>query len=313
MSAAGPIAAVTLGVGDMERSLRLYRDLLGLRVDADGPLSPERARLWGVAGGRLVELSCDGYPVGRLRLLQAEPPATAAVRLDGRGGPDSPADIGPKAVDFYPPDGRTVADCVVELEAAGYPPRSRPVPHAEGGIESNELLFDGPDGEPFLVMEGSHGDMRRYGHSSYSEVSTVSLIVEDVEASAAVYEAAFGLHREIDATVPDEVRDAVCELVGVPAGTGVRFLVFREPGEPSGKVLLVHFTGAGGRRLTGRMRPGALGVVLLTHEVDGLDALTETPGLRVESGPLVVDGRRTLLARGPNEELFELVERGYRA
>ena len=309
MSAAGPLLALTLGVSDVERSLRLYRDTLGLRVESDGPASPERLRLWGLPAARVVELSCEGYPVGRLRLLQAAPPATAAVRLDGPGGPDSSADIGPKAVDFYPPGGRTVADAVAELQAAGYPPRSRPVPHSEGGIESNELLFTGPDGEPFLVMEGSHGDMRRGGHSAYSEVATVSVIGGDVDESIALYGSAFGLRLDLDAVVPDADRDAVCELVGVPPGTGIRFLVFREPGEPSGKYLLVHFSGAPARRLAGRMRPGALGLALFTHEVSGLDALAAAPGLRVESGPLVVDGRRTLLARGPSEELFELVER----
>ena len=83
MSAAGPLLALTLGVSDVERSLRLYRDTLGLRVESDGPASPERLRLWGLPAARVVELSCEGYPVGRLRLLQAAPPATAAVRLDG--------------------------------------------------------------------------------------------------------------------------------------------------------------------------------------------------------------------------------------
>jgi catechol 2,3-dioxygenase-like lactoylglutathione lyase family enzyme len=304
----GPIRLVTLGVSRMERSLELYRDLLGLTVERDGEAPPALLEAWGVGGSaRIVELSCRGYPVGRLRLVEYDPPATTYVRRDRPGERDSVLDIGPRAIDFYP--ARPVPEALAELEAAGYVAKSRPVLHAEGHIQSREVTFYGPDGEAVLIMEGEHGEMwRDFSPAPYSEIPTVSVTCADLDATRALYGGAFGLEAALDVEVPAGQRDLVCVLTGAPPGTRIHFLVYKEPGEPSGKYLFVHFYGASEKPLAGGMRPGHLGISLYTHEVDDLERYRGSPGLRVERGPAEVEGRRLALARGPNEELFELVE-----
>jgi catechol 2,3-dioxygenase-like lactoylglutathione lyase family enzyme len=153
-------------------------------------------------------------------------------------------------------------------------------------------------------------------HGPFSEVPTVSVICGDLEASRRFYGDLLGLVPVNDAETPEQYRDLVCDLTGVPHGNRVHFLLYAAPGEASGKILLVHFYGASRRRLTGRMHPGNLGFVMLTHHTQDLDALHRalagaghdivTPPTEVAIG---TDSRRLMLVRGPNEELFEFAER----
>jgi hypothetical protein len=91
--------------------------------------------------------------------------------------------------------------------------------------------------------------------------------------------------------------------------------MYTQKGEPSGKILLVYFFDATGKRLTGRMQPGHLGLSCLTHETDELEALQTrldpsaivTPPTRIADPE---DAYRVMLVRGPNEEMFEFFERG---
>lgn len=321
MATAGAYQSITVGVRDLDRALAFFRDIIQLRVEWEVAASADLARAWGLPGRaiRLVELSCAGYPVGRLRLASYDPPATEAVRLDARGGPDTPYDIGPKAIDFYVH--KPMAEALAEIEAAGYPPRSRPIRHVIGETESEELVLTGPDGVPVLIMIGhrhaptSHrttGPM-----TDYSEIATVSVVSGPLEASRRFYREGMGLTATTDAEVPDEYRDIVDDLTGVERGTRIHFIVFQDPTEPSGKYLLVHFFEKSTRRLNGRMRPGMLGVSLFTHEVDDVDALVRqltAAGGTLVSGPAEITfapfgRRRHALVRGPNEELFELVSR----
>ena len=102
---------------------------------------------------------------------------------------------------------------------------------------------------------------------------------------------------------------------GTPPGTPIKWLLYGGEGEPSGKILVVHFGDGLGARLTGRMRPGHLGFSLMRHRADDLDALKARivdGGFAITLEPTEVDvnGRseRIMLAAGPNEELFEFVE-----
>ena len=95
----------TLGVSDLPAALRLYRDTMGLTVEAEYRASSDLLRAWRIAPGveaHVVELSLAGYPYGRVRLLACSPQPAQRVRSDhGADAPDSPADVGPKAIDFY--------------------------------------------------------------------------------------------------------------------------------------------------------------------------------------------------------------------
>jgi catechol 2,3-dioxygenase-like lactoylglutathione lyase family enzyme len=152
-------------------------------------------------------------------------------------------------------------------------------------------------------------------HGDYSEVPTISVVAGDLDTTRRFYGETLGLVTGTDAETPAEFRDKVNGLVGIPAGSRVHFLLYQDPAEPSGKILLVYFGGASQRRLTGRMHPSRLGVALYTHGTQDLAALharlragAPGNGARVEVEPRVVDGVRCMLVRGPNEELFEFTE-----
>jgi len=317
----GAIRVVTVGVRDVDRALDLFKDVMGLRVESDIQAPPPLVAAWQLPQAtqvRLVELSCAGYPVGRLRLAEFDPPAERLVRADFDGGGDQGTDIGPKAIDFYVH--KPVAEAVAELEAAGCQARSRPIHYEVGEIETEEVVLTGPDGVPMLVMYGHRhppSSMRGSGQRcTYSEIPTISVVCGDLDASRRFYEGLLGLQPGTDAEVSAELRDIVCDLTGVPHGNRIHMLIYQQPDEPSGKYLLVHFFEASKRRLEGRMRPGHLGISLYTHDVEdltGLERRLREAGVEIVSGPTTVAAGpagtyRALLARGPNEELFELRE-----
>jgi extradiol dioxygenase family protein len=149
-------------------------------------------------------------------------------------------------------------------------------------------------------------------HGNYSEVPTVSVVAGDLAATRRFYGEGLGLAIGTDAETPAEFRDKVNELVGIPAGSRVHFLLYQQADEPSGKILLVHFGALSQRRLEGRMHPRHLGVALFHHEtvdLDGLQAQLRRVGANVLAAPQQVDAERVMLVRGPNEELFEFTER----
>lgn len=313
---------VTLGVSDLEESLHLYRDVIGFQVDDEYPLCESLRDFWSLAPqttGRIVELSCLGYPAGRLRLVCLSPTPTIKVRSDDRQtGSDSALDIGPKAIDFYvkPP----IEHAISLIEAAGYRPRSAPIKHEIDGQVSEELLFTGPDDVPILLMIGHvhKAELLRTGspEGDFSEIATISIVGGDVERSRAFYKDALGFQTLTDAQTAEGYRDLVCDLTGVPRGTDIHWLLYAGPGEPSGKILVVHFGGLSERRLSDRMHPGHLGFGLLTHAANDLDAIAARlarAGFVATTGPAQIDvgprRHRALLVRGPNEELLEIIEK----
>jgi catechol 2,3-dioxygenase-like lactoylglutathione lyase family enzyme len=317
----GAIESVTIGVARMDEALALFRDLMQLQVEARFALSDSAAQAWHLVPGvraEVAELSCRGYPVGRLRIVEYSPGATAKVRVHAGAGPhDAATDIGPKAIDFYvPPPMRRWYDAVL---AAGYVARSEPVTHHVGETISEEFVFWGPNGVPLLLMVGhrhSAAEMRLDAAGPFSEVATVSIVGAEVASTRRFYEEVLGLVPLANTETAAEYRDAANRLTGVPPATRTQWLLYAAPGEPSGKILVVVFTPSQGKRLVGRMRPGRLGFSLLTHPVTDLDALharLERAGHAILTPPTEVDWngarRRLLLAEGPNEELFEFFER----
>ncbi|MBM3504787.1 MAG: hypothetical protein FJX65_13045 [Alphaproteobacteria bacterium] len=313
--ATSAMIAVTVGVSDVDSSLRLFRDTMGLSVEHDAPVGPELAAFWGLEAGnrqRLVELSYGGYRAGRLRLLSVDR-ASPLVRDDyGASSPDSASDIGPKAIDFYtrPPISRAIE----VMKRAGCVQRSEPIRYEIGPVESEELLFSGPDDVPMLIMVGHRHPPSSLRSATlpglFSEIPTTSVICADLTESRRFYGEGLGLATGTDAEVKEPYTDLACRLTGVPSGTRVALLAYLKPGEPSGKLLLVHFFGASRRRLSGRMRPGHRGLSLFTYRSDDLPALERrlnTIGATFVARRTLVNGRERMLVRGPNEELIEII------
>ena len=310
----GAMEYVTLGVSDMDESVRLFRDVMELDVETEYTPSPALRALWGLADvedARVVELSCAGYPVGRLRLLATTPPRTIRVR-DDHGGPDTATDVGVKAIDFYvrPP----IAYWIETLEGAGCRARSEPIRWEIGTVESEEINISGPDGYPMLLMVAwRHPEAFRREWDGVSEVATTSVVCGDLDDSRYFYSEVLGLTKFTDDEVADEYRELADTLTGVPSGTRVRLTLYGAEGEPSGKLLLVHFYEASVRRLDGRMRPDHLGVAMFTHttgDIEGIHRRVKASGNSVLAAPTEVpeyEGR-VMVATGPNDELFEITE-----
>lgn len=309
---------VSVGVSDIDAALRLFRDLMGFRVEHDTsiPAVQDTNPTFMFPEQRAVDLSIDGYPTGRVRLL-ATPAAATKVR-DDHDGPDSPRDIGPKALDFYIVE--PFEEVLELLAAVDCHPRSKPIHWRLGPFESKEVVVSGPDGVPLLFMVGVNHqpdmmralpDGRRFG-----EMATQSVLVEDIGATKAFYEQVLELDEIADVGVDPDYSDSLATLVDVSKPAGLRSLVYAAPGDASGKYLLLQFNDPeGGQRLTGRMRPGHLGVALFTHDTDDLAArLTAAQTLGIQASDVhdrqEPDGRfRTAFLTGPNEELIQLRER----
>lgn len=315
-----PMRLATAGVSDLDTALKLFRDVMELKVERKGPVPAALLKAWKIAPGtkaRMAVLSNKGYPIGLLRLVEYTPTPKQKVRLDHGNGSDTATDVGPKALDFYVAD--PIMDSVRKIEAAGYKFRSPPVKHQIATSVSEECLFSGPDGIPILIMVGHvhpRTSMRKgIPDAPFSEIPTISICAGDLERTRAFYGDVLRLKAVTDAETPEQYRELVDKLTGVPLGTRVHFLMYGRPPEASGKILLVHFFEQTGKRLKGRMKPGNLGFSLLTHDTDEIDALharLKKFGAEIVTPPTPIagDGKpyRMMMAKGPNEEMFEFTD-----
>ncbi len=311
--------SVTVGVSNLERALHLFRDVMELRLEHAGPVARDQLDAWGLAPGiqaRMALLTCKGHPFGMLRLVEYTPVPAMLVRHDfGPGAPDSPLAVGPKAIDFYVAD--PIGPWLERVTREGYVARSAPRRHVIGHSESEEVVVSGPDQLPILLMVGHRHAATSLRPGSpdgpFSEIATSSVVCGDLSTSRRFYGEGLGLVPVNDAETPEQYRDLVADLVDAPRGSRIHFLLYAQPGQSSGKTLLIHFHGLDAGRLAGRMRPGHLGFSLLSHDVDDVDRMArELPGLggTIERPPSRVETergpRRQMLVRGPNEEMLEL-------
>jgi catechol 2,3-dioxygenase-like lactoylglutathione lyase family enzyme len=318
------VECVTLGVRDLDAALQLFRDTCGFTVESDSRASVSLLSVWGLApyeDVRLVELSCDGYAFGRVRLARFPEPVAQVTRRDhGVAATDLPTDVGPKALDLYvaPP----LEAAIEVLTRAGCALRAGPVRFVVRQADTEEALLTGPADTPLLLMVGHRHPPRAQravpAAGRTSEIATVSVIVADLAATRRFYVDGLGLRADdIDDELDSAQRAGVCRLFGVAEDTRVSLVLFRDPTQPSGKILGVHFHERTTRELAAPMRPGNGGVSLFSTRCPNLEGLRERlqgcglaehlPILHVALG----DGMpaRVMLARGPNGELFEFIER----
>jgi len=318
------IESVTVGVRDIDAALAVFQGRMQYRVEFDVRASVNLLSVWKLPvheDVRLVTLSADGHGAGRIRLAQFPDGESIATRLDhGPGAPDRPTDVGPKALDIY--TGAPIAQAIDVLGEVGCAARGRPERFEIGSNDTEEVIVTGPDGVPLLLMVG-HAHVpgaRRFAPAAgrFSEVATLSVVTADLDASRRFYEEALGyVHESTDVELRGQHRDAACRLFGVPEGTRVHFALYRERRQASGKVVLVHFYDRTTGPLAHPMRPGHLGISLISCRCPNLDALSARfgrAGGHVESviqHAAVDEGVpcRVMLVRGPNGELFEFVER----
>jgi len=318
------IECVTLGVSDLDSALALFGQVCGLRVESDTRASVSLLSLWGLPPYldlRLVELSRDGYAFGRVRLAEFPQPDAPTTRRDyGPDAPDRPTDAGPKALDLYVPP--TLEAAVGILKSHGCVLRAGPISFSVRDTATEEALLTGPGDTPLLVMVGHRHPARAQralpAAGQTSEIATVSVVLEDLEATRRFYVDGLGLSADdIDDELTGDERRRVCDLFGVAPETRVSLVLFRDPAQPSGKILGIHFHESTTGSLEIPMRPGNLGVNLFSTRCANLEPLRERLQHAGLAGHLPImhvalgDGMpaRVMMIRGPNGELFEFIER----
>ena len=117
-----PLHHVSMSVKSLDRSIRFYRDLLGMRVSMEATIADEEheiyLRLPKGASGRVAVLQV-GPPVGAVQLIEwsHEMPESAPLR---------PGNPGPFVLAFEL-EGETVAEILARLREHGIEPWTEPI------------------------------------------------------------------------------------------------------------------------------------------------------------------------------------------
>jgi catechol 2,3-dioxygenase-like lactoylglutathione lyase family enzyme/extradiol dioxygenase family protein len=279
------VESVTVAVRDLDAAVRLFGRTLGLRTESDSRASVSLLGAWHypVHGDvRLVELSHEGYPFGRLRLAQFEEA--------GAGGPGVGFD------DPGVPSGATTlavyggADQVVKvLTDAGYECVRGP-----GGQDGGPGLYRNGENLELALLPGSESPRGAVSGRRIGEIASVTVHSRDPAAAERFYQS-----------------------IGLVAGEGVP-RVFRDRQQSSGAIQIRRLEEQGAPIPIHAPMPGHhYGINLLSLRCSDLDALetrlraSEVDIVTRPTHVAVGDGvpARVMLVRGPDSELLELVER----
>ena len=145
-----PVHAATIGVADLARSSRLYREHLGLDLLGEQRLSGRAFEThWGLPPGSTATLQVLGearFPCGRLALVEFDAPGRQQVRQMA-----DQSMFGLINLNFYSDD---IVAHTRRLEAAGCAPWSAPQEHDMGAMgKPIEVMLEGPDGIVINLIE----------------------------------------------------------------------------------------------------------------------------------------------------------------
>jgi len=279
------VESVTVAVRDLDAAVRLFGRTLGLRTESDTRASVSLLGAWRYpvhADVRLVELSYEGYPFGRLRLAQFEGAGVGGPA----GGFDDPS---------VPSGATTLAlhggteHVIKALADAGYERARGPEAKNEG-----QNLYRNGENLELALLPGTESPRGSVTGRRIGEIAFVAVYSRDPAAAERFYHS-----------------------IGLVAGEGVP-RVFRDRQQPSGAIQVRRLDERGAPIPIHAPMPGHhYGINLLSLRCSDLDAL-ETR-LRASEVDIVTrpthvsvgDGipARIMLVRGPGSELLELVER----
>ena len=142
-------------VGDMERALGFYRDLIGMEVvevkGAGSEWSDEEQARW-----HAYHEECVGIPGARIQAVFLRAPDGSGLELisylEPRREPQRRelSDAGTAVIPFAVTDSAAVVET---LRAAGVEVAGGPVPYVLGGIRSNTTYIRDPDGNAICLFE----------------------------------------------------------------------------------------------------------------------------------------------------------------
>ena len=254
------LAYIAIGTSDLELSLRLYRDALGMTVHGDETVAgPAAERFYGLPPGgsvRQVMLGQQDVRYGMLQLLDFGA-ATAGRVQDGATAVDH-GHI--KTLDVFVDDYAAASE---RLLGAGFHWETEPRTYPAGDASATEGHIHAPD-DVLLAIIQIHGVPRAAfarADGLFSEVGASSQIVADLAAHTRFFGegCGFTVHYDEELTGP-----GVDSLVGLPEGTGLHMTIMAPEGYNTGKVGLIRYgAGAAGRSLAGQSWPPRHG--LLAH------------------------------------------------
>ena len=266
------LSSIVIGTSDLELSLRLYRDALGMSVIAD-----DTAR--GDAVERFYDLP-PGAAVRRVLLAQQDVRYGMVQLLDVGAAATGRVQEGATAVDHG--HIKTLDVFVEDYEAAsrrlldhGFHWHTEPRTYPGGDISATEGHIQAPD-DVLLAILQIHGAPRSLfarATGLFSEVGASSHIVGDLAANVRFFGEGFGysVHYDAELTGP-----GVDSLVGIPEGTGLHMTIMAPEGYTTGKVGIVRYgPTAAGRSLAAQSWPPRHGMVAHAFLVRDLDAVCE--------------------------------------
>ena len=305
------IKLVTLGVGDLDRSIAFYADAFDLEEASRTRVDHEALTdLWRIPqgiSGRFAVMGLPGIDSGMLRLIEWTPSGDPVWAPPARI-----QDLGPFAVNFRVKDVHAAWE---RLGQAGAKPKSAPT-----YWEVNESIaawdsqcFD-PDGtllDVFQVVGKIEAELGPFAAGrDASEVQTLAVHCSDARRSEAFY---LGLGFE---TLYDKVVEDLEHFFGVPKGTKLHNINLIMRGlRPTGRIELAQYVGLLGRSLKTRTAPPSRGPQMMSLRVTSVDdgaALLTTLGAkeigagRYNCPPFGEVRARTLF--GPDDEVIELFE-----
>jgi catechol 2,3-dioxygenase-like lactoylglutathione lyase family enzyme len=267
MPVSSEIRIVTVGVADLDRASRFYRDVLGWQARDRGDVDRRLHAAWRIPRGvhaRYEVLSRPGSATSMLRLVAFDRPGERIW-----GDYSRVQDRGLFALNFR------VADCRAtwpRLQQAGAAPRSAPTRWSidEGLVAWDSQAFD-PDGVLVDVYEvesvaGHHA--RLYPPlvaGIANDLETVALHVASADRSRDFY-AALGFEVYFDRTI-----ETMGEFLHLPKGVPLRDVNMVMQDRPHvGCIEIVEYVGLAGRPLRERAVPPNLGILSMTFDAADL-------------------------------------------
>jgi catechol 2,3-dioxygenase-like lactoylglutathione lyase family enzyme len=266
------IERILVGTSDLEASLALYRDQLGLEVlrPLERVAAEECAR-WGVQAEHDVQdivLAGAGQTAGLLRLVSFGAQSGQPVRAGAR-----PYDSSPKNLDFRV---RDIQAAYGQLEQAGHVFRSEPKSFQHHGETVWEAQLTGPDFVNVVLVQHDAGPVVRYTARGFAGVTQWVITVPDMARAQRRF---LGLGMPL--TGENRLAGPEIEaMIGLPPGAWLEIAMFGEG--PYGGVEVVHYGGVEARDLTPLARPPNTGLLNVLRLGDGQDDHDDQDGPEAE-------------------------------
>jgi len=298
---------ISVSVSNLEDSLALYRDWIGMKVVADEALEPnEIHELWNLPQGteaRAVFLKQELQPT-LLELIEFKPHSGKTFRE-----PTS-FDYGFLSLAFRVKDNDAIYRGLTEKGFAFVNP---PMQYKPDWIPYtvSELLLIAPEG--YLVSHFNLIGEEYESQGNYIKFDHCAQYVDNISKGIKFYRDILGLDLRYEIPLSEGVLNDVLRL---PLDTKIKVALIHKKDENALTMQFIQLS-VKGNSLASVARPPNLGLFMISYEVDDLSSLIETfkkEGIAILSGPVELHTKlhgkmRAITVEGPYGEMVELFER----